>query len=293
MSIFNKEIAVHNKGAYRKGESGISVERCAAWENMDSQVTDNEQYEMLLEIIKGRRTCRNFSAKPLPEGAVKQILEAARWAPSGANSQPWSFIVIRSPEMRKKVFNAYCQIDMDLMWWMEQMRESKYRHPGYRVDCDNPEDGLKIKQSRKLWSEAPAIIAVAGDGRKQWGTVLGAHTFGMDQTHLTDSLSNASMLIHLAAASLGLTSQWMSVHTQGPLKEILGIPDPLILHTLIPIGYPDDSVHLPKGGWREPLETMTHEECYDQAKHLNNRQILERLERLRTSTRGLYKPMVK
>ncbi len=97
----------------------------------------------------------------------------------------------------------------------------------------------------------------------------------------------------LAAASLGLTSQWVSVHTQGPLKEILGIPETLILHTLIPIGYPDDSVTLPKGGWREPLEKLVHQDWYEMEKHLDNRQMLGRLAKLRTSTKGLYKPMVK
>ncbi len=89
------------------------------------------------------------------------------------------------------------------------------------------------------------------------------------------------------------TSQWVSVHTQGPLKEILGIPETLILHTLIPIGYPDDSVTLPKGGWREPLEKLVHQDWYEMEKHLDNRQMLERLAKLRTSTKGLYKPMVK
>lgn len=270
-----------------------TVKENIAKENTTSEITGSNQYETFLEIARSRRTCRNFSAKPVPDEAVSRILEAARWAPSGANSQPWSFIVVTSPQVRRQLFDAYCRIDMDLMWWMEQMRQSQYRHPGYRVDCDNPEEGLEIKQSRRLWSEAPVIIAVVGDGRKQWGTVLGAHTMGMDQTHLTDSLSNTSMLIHLAAASLGLTSQWMSIHTQGPFKEILGIPEPLILHTLIPVGYPDDAAHLPKGGWREPLENMVHQERYNMEKHLDNQQILERLERLRTSTRGLYKPMVK
>lgn len=260
---------------------------------MKEQTATQSSYEALLETVKGRRTCRNFSSRPLPEGAVEQILEAARWAPSGANSQPWSYIVVRSPEVRKRLFEAYCQIDMDLMWWLEQMRSPEYRHPGYRVECDDPAEGLRIKQSRRLWSEAPVIIAVVGDGRKQWGTVLGGHTFGLDQSHLTDSLSNTSMIIHLAAEALGLTSQWMSVHTQGPLKEILGVPDPLILHTLIPIGYPDAGLTLPKGGWREPLENLVYEDRYDMEKHLDNRQILERLAKLRNSTKGLYKPMVK
>ncbi len=260
---------------------------------MSEEIGTNNAYETLLTVAKARRTCRNFSSRPVPEEAVERILEVARWAPSGANSQPWSYIIVRSPEVRKQLFEAYRQIDMDLMWWLEQMRAPEYRHPGYRVACDDPEEGLRIKQSRKLWSEAPVIIAVAGDGRKQWGTVLGGHTFGLDQSHLTDSLSNTSMLIHLAAASLGLTSQWVSVHTQGPLKEILGIPEPLILHTLIPIGYPDDSVTLPKGGWREPLEKLVHQDRYEMEKHLDNRRMLERLAKLRTSTKGLYKPMVK
>ena len=250
-----------------------------------------DKYEVLLDIAKHRRTCRNFSAAPVADDLVEKIREVARWAPSGANSQPWSFIVVRDADIRRKLFDAYCEIDMDLMWWMEQMREPKYRHGGYSVDCDDPDEGLRIKQTRHLWRDAPVIIAVVGDGRKQWGTVLGGHTMGLDQTHLTDSLSNTSMLIHLAAQSLGLTSQWMSIHTQGPFKEILGIPEPLILHTLIPIGYPEKA--LPPGGWRVGLEELVHNDTYDMSKHLTNKESLERLARLRLSTKGLYKPMVK
>ena len=114
---------------------------------------------------------------------------------------------------------------------------------------------------------------------------------GLDQTHLTDGLSNAEMLIHLAAQSLGLASQWMSIHTQGPFKEILGIPEPLIVHTLIPIGYPAKA--LPSGGWRVELDELVHEDKFDMSKHVSNQQIVERLGNLRRFTKGLYKPMVK
>ena len=54
-----------------------------------------DKYEVLLDIAKHRRTCRNFSAAPVADDLVEKILEVARWAPSGANSQPWSFIVVR------------------------------------------------------------------------------------------------------------------------------------------------------------------------------------------------------
>lgn len=256
---------------------------------MSEQV--NEKYEALLYVAKHRRTCRNFSDQAVSEEQINLILEVARWAPSGANSQPWSYIVVRDSNVRRKLFDAYCSIDMDLMWWMEQMRSPEYRHGGYSVDTDNPDEGLLIKQTRRLWRDAPVIIAICGDGRKQWGTVQGGHTMGLDQTHLTDSLSNTSMLIHLAAQSLGLTSQWMSIHTQGPFKEILGIPEPLMVHTLIPIGYPGKP--LPPGGWRVPLDELIHKDRYDMSKHLTNKQTLERLAKLRKNTKGLYKPMVK
>lgn len=258
---------------------------------MSQQPLPENSYDVLLAVAKRRRSCRNFSSEPVSDELVEKILEVGRWAPSGANAQPWTFIVVRSPEVRKQLFDAYCSIDMDLMWWMEQMRSPEYRHPGYMVDCEDPAEGLRIKQTRRLWSEAPVIIAVVGDGRKQWGSVQGGHTMGLDQTHLTDGLSNASTLIHLAAASLGLTSQWMTIHTQGPFKEILGIPDPLMIHTLIPIGYPAQK--LPEGGWRETLDQIVHYEHYDMSKHLDNRQVLERLANLRRYTKGLYKPMVK
>lgn len=251
-----------------------------------------EKYDTLLDIAQHRRTCRGFSDAPVSDEQINKILEVARWAPSGANSQPWSYIVVKDAAVRKQLFDAYCSIDMDLMWWMEQMRSPQYRHRGYYVDStDDADEGLKIKQTRKIWKDAPAIIAIVGDGRKQWGTVLGGHTMGLDQTHLTDSLSNTSMLIHLAAQSLGLTSQWMSIHTQGPFKEILGIPEPLMIHTLIPIGYPIKP--LPNNGYREPLSELVHYDHFDLSRHLSNKESLERLEKLRKNSSGFYKAMVK
>lgn len=259
---------------------------------MSDELSPEELYAQFMKVVMARGTCRNFSAKPIPDGYVEKILDAARWAPSGANSQPWSYIVIRSPEVRKKIFDAYCEIDMDLMWWMEQMRCPEYRHPGYAVETDDPVKGLEVKKTRKLWSEAPVIIAVAGDGRKQWGSVEGGHLFGLDQTHMTDGLANTSMLIHMAAAALGLTSQWMTIHTQGPFKEILGVPDPLMLHTFIPVGYEaGEKQH--GAGWRHKLADLVHEDGYDMSKHMSNRETLEYIAALRRRSKSRYTPMVK
>jgi nitroreductase len=53
----------------------------------------------VFECIKGRRTVREFKSDPVPERVVKKILQAARWAPSSSNSQPWHFIVIQDRQM--------------------------------------------------------------------------------------------------------------------------------------------------------------------------------------------------
>jgi len=55
----------------------------------------------LFEAIEKRRSIRKYVSEPVKSGDLKQILEAARLAPSGGNRQPWSFIVVREPETKK------------------------------------------------------------------------------------------------------------------------------------------------------------------------------------------------
>jgi len=57
----------------------------------------------LMDIIKGRRAVRRFEDKPIPEEALRKILEAAIWAPSGSNFQPWEFILVKDPRNIKKI----------------------------------------------------------------------------------------------------------------------------------------------------------------------------------------------
>ena len=57
----------------------------------------------LFETVERRRSIRKFRPKPIPDKDLKKILEAGRLAPSGGNRQPWSFIVVRKPETKKKL----------------------------------------------------------------------------------------------------------------------------------------------------------------------------------------------
>lgn len=66
----------------------------------------------LLEIIKSRRSIRNYKNKPVEEENITKILEAARWAPSGLNNQPWKFIIVQNSNIIKQIskFTKYSYI---------------------------------------------------------------------------------------------------------------------------------------------------------------------------------------
>jgi len=57
----------------------------------------------LQEAIKGRRSIRNFKKQNIPEETITQLVEAASYAPSAGNIQPWQFIIIRKPAIKKKL----------------------------------------------------------------------------------------------------------------------------------------------------------------------------------------------
>jgi nitroreductase len=60
----------------------------------------------IMEIIRNRRTIRRFKPDPVAEEKVQMILEAGRWAPSFSNLQPWKFVVIKDPGLKKAVDTA-------------------------------------------------------------------------------------------------------------------------------------------------------------------------------------------
>ncbi|MFX1296962.1 MAG: nitroreductase family protein [Promethearchaeota archaeon] len=62
-----------------------------------------EKKTSILEIIKSRRSTRRFKPDLVPNEDITAVLEAARWAPSGENSQPWKFIIIKNKETMEKI----------------------------------------------------------------------------------------------------------------------------------------------------------------------------------------------
>ena len=57
----------------------------------------------ILEVLTSRKSIRRYKPDPIPDEMLDKILEAARWAPTGENYQPWRLIVIRDPETKRKI----------------------------------------------------------------------------------------------------------------------------------------------------------------------------------------------
>lgn len=242
-------------------------------------------YDEFIKLLKYRRTIRKFKLDPIPDEYVTKILDAARFAISGANCQPWEFIVVKDQEIRKKMLETYIKVDLNRIWNIEQQRYPQYRHPAFNVPVEERDKAASMIGS---WGDAPVLIAVLADPRKQYGSVLAS--FGHININMNSivlaSMCHLQMVIHLAAASLGLGSQRVDVVTQEPYRQILGYPEPVRLDTIVPIGYRAYEPGMPH---RLPLKKLVHYDKYDMNKYLRDEDFLKYLEMIHSLGRPGYR----
>jgi nitroreductase len=67
------------------------------------QTTDIRQDDMVLRTLRRTRQIREFTDEPVDDAAIRAILEVARWTGSGANRQPWTFLIVRDPAERQRI----------------------------------------------------------------------------------------------------------------------------------------------------------------------------------------------
>ena len=156
----------------------------------------------ILTAIKERRSCRSFSDEPVANDVIEIILDAATWAPSPLNAQPWSFVVITSNDKKNEIFVEAERSSEDAI------QKSNWGWLGkYNVD---------------FLMSAPAIIAVAGDPKKS----------GVDQfmeggaRAYEHACAAAVQNMMLTAHTLGLGSVWFTLFDRNKLQGILDLgPD--------------------------------------------------------------------
>lgn len=167
--------------------------------------------------IKGRRSCRKFLPDTVNEGLVEKILEAAIWAPSSGNSQPWEFIVIKDQNIKKKIHDAF-----------EECKRTLYERSGLAwVD----------KYQARFLLEAPVIIAVIGDTEK-----AGIHKFlEGTEANYQHACAAAIQNMLLIAHAEGLGSLWFTLFDPKTMKKTLDLDSSKEPLALICLGKAADS----------------------------------------------------
>jgi nitroreductase len=230
-------------------------------------------YDNFLALVKKRRSTRRFKSETVPDEYVDKIIGAACWAPSGANSQPWEFIVIKNEALKSKITEIIKEY-RNLTYKMELTREPRLRHVGQ----GGPSKSLG-------YESAPVFIILCGDTRTKeaYPTVA---LLESGQSVFYSSLANAFLYMQIAVSTLGLGSQWASaisdIYVSCLVKDLLGIPKELEIYDMMALGYPASE---PKPRLVRNREEMVHYDGYDRSKFRTQEQVNDFIADLRKSRR--------
>ena len=204
----------------------------------------------LLKTIHSRRSVRVYKTGKVTDEQLERILEAARWAPSGANSQPWEFIVTRDKKKMKKVREIY------LNEWKQRKLEDPVHYKGLKKD---------------YVGDVSVLVLICGDPRTMQVYLTTRQPADREKLFQA-SVANAVEHMMLMAASERLGTVWVSVReeVETELRMLFGVPQPLRLLWVVPIG---PARVWPRPRRRRELSAFVHWECYDPKKLRSNREI--------------------
>ena len=195
----------------------------------------------LAEGIETRRSCRAFTAKPVPKELIERILKIASKSPSYTNSQPWEVAVVTGKqrdklsnvlyEMAKAEVTVNSDLPMPKVWPLELDKRSKEhgarRFAALGIDRDNKEQRNELRLMNFKFYGAPCVLFLFMDRTlTQWSIfdlglfaqslILAAHSFG-----------------------LGACLQASLANYPDAVREFLGIGKTKLLVLGISMGYPD------------------------------------------------------
>lgn len=169
-----------------------------------------------IDLCASRQSCRKFSDKPVEREKLISCVEAARLAPSGCNSQPWSFILVRDPALVAKVAKATMQLELNS--WTDTV-------PAFFV---------VIEEHAVLMPKLRCVI----DSQYFAGGDVGA----------------ATAYLCLEAEAQGLGTCVLGMFDRENLSQILDIPADKRIRLIVAAGYQEEPIVRPKK--RKPLEQI-------------------------------------
>lgn len=183
----------------------------------------------LIDAMSTTRAIRKFSSDPIPDDVLHQVLEAATWAPSGGNRQSWRAIVIRDPELRKKVGELY-----------RSGYNARYS-AAQRLNARDPSQASVYTSAdylaEHMATEPPVLVLFCNERPSDSGIpsaslssawVRGSSVFPAVQ----------NLLLAAREHGLGGCLTTLHMHHEVEIKALLGIPDNVDTFALVPLGYP-------------------------------------------------------
>ncbi|HET8798576.1 MAG TPA: nitroreductase family protein, partial [Thermoanaerobaculia bacterium] len=177
-----------------------------------------------LETIRLRRTVREFSSDPVPDDVIEMAVEAASLAPSGANMQPWKFVVVRDPAVKREIRIA--------------AEKEEYENYNGRMTEEwlRALAPLQTDWHKEFLEIAPLLIVVFKED-------YGVDADGNHVTHyyVNESVGIACGFLLAALNAAGLATLTHTPSPMGFLREILGRPKNEKAFLLVPAGYPAET----------------------------------------------------
>jgi nitroreductase len=196
----------------------------------------------LYEVMSTLRAVRRLRPDPIPADVLERVLQAACWAPTGGNMQPWRIIVVRSPEHKQALADLYAP-----EW-------TKYTAFGRkRAERQQLREADRAKLERTLaagdylaehLAEAPAILLFIADP-----AMMAITDKDLDRVSMVGggSVYTAvqNTMLACVAEGLGCTLTTLHCFREPEVKAALGIPDGWATLAMVPIGYPVGKGHGP------------------------------------------------
>jgi iodotyrosine deiodinase len=193
------------------------------------------------ELMSTRRSVRHFSSEPVPRELIENAIRTAGLAPSGANQQPWTFVVVSDRAVKEKLREA-AEREEKLLY--EERASDEYLRALHPIGTD---------WIKKHITDAPYVIVVF---EQAWGQ----NGDGSKRKHyyVRESVGIATGFLLASLHAAGLATLTHSPSPMGFLKEILDRPENERPFVLIPVGYPAESAEVPKIALeKKPLDEIS------------------------------------
>ena len=186
-----------------------------------SDVEQLSRSRRFLDEMRRRRTVRHFSRELVPDELIENAVATAGTAPSGAHQQPWTFVVVSDPSVKRRIREAAEK---------EERRSYENRMPDEWLEALRP---LGTDWRKPHIEDAPFVIVVLEQ-------VYGVREDGAKTKHyyVRESVDIAVGLLLASLHHAGLATLTHTPSPMGFLREILGRPENERPYALIPVGYP-------------------------------------------------------